>query len=44
VVCVSHDPRLIGHADRVLRMEDGMLLSDERHAAPLLSAVTERCP
>jgi putative ABC transport system ATP-binding protein len=44
VVCVSHDPRLIGHADRVLRMEDGMLLSDERHAAPLLSAATERCP
>ena len=33
VVCVSHDPRLIGHADRVLRMEDGRLLSDERRAA-----------
>jgi putative ABC transport system ATP-binding protein len=43
VVCVSHDPRLIGHADRVLRMEDGMLLSDERHHLPRLgSPVPER--
>ncbi len=28
VLCVSHDPRLIGHADRVLAMEDGRILSD----------------
>ena len=27
VLCVSHDPRLINHADRVLAMEDGRLLS-----------------
>jgi len=33
VVCVSHDARLIGHADRVLTMEDGRLLSD-RKASP----------
>jgi putative ABC transport system ATP-binding protein len=26
VVCVTHDPRLIEHASRVLRMEDGALL------------------
>ena len=26
VVCVTHDPRLIEHATRVVRMEDGALL------------------
>lgn len=30
VLCVSHDPRLIAHADRVLAMEDGAILSDSR--------------
>ena len=30
VLCVSHDPRLVGHADRVLAMEDGRILSDRR--------------
>lgn len=30
VLCVSHDPRLIDHADRVVRLEDGRILSDER--------------
>lgn len=34
VLCVSHDPRLIAHADRVLAMEDGKILSDERTHAP----------
>ncbi|WFP51900.1 ABC transporter ATP-binding protein [Methylomonas sp. EFPC3] len=28
VLCVSHDQRLIAHADRVLSMEDGMIHSD----------------
>lgn len=28
VVCVSHDPRLIRHADRVLEMEDGRICRD----------------
>ncbi|HEX7340069.1 MAG TPA: ABC transporter ATP-binding protein [Rhodanobacteraceae bacterium] len=28
VLCVSHDPRLVSHADRVLTMEDGRILSD----------------
>lgn len=31
VLCVSHDPRLIHHADRVLTMEDGQILTDRRH-------------
>lgn len=31
VLCVSHDPRLIEHADRVLRMEDGRILDDARN-------------
>ena len=30
VLCVSHDPRLITHSDRVLKMEDGKILSDLR--------------
>lgn len=30
ILCVSHDPRLIDHADRVVRMEDGRIQSDER--------------
>ncbi len=30
VICVSHDPRVISHADRVLTMEDGRILSDSR--------------
>ena len=34
VLCVSHDPRLISHADRVLAMEDGRILSDRRLNAP----------
>ncbi|HET6803952.1 MAG TPA: ABC transporter ATP-binding protein [Frateuria sp.] len=34
VLCVSHDPRLIGHADRVLAMEDGRILSDRRLSPP----------
>ena len=34
VLCVSHDPRLIRHADRVLAMEDGRILSDRRPAPP----------
>jgi putative ABC transport system ATP-binding protein len=32
VVCVSHDPRLIAFADRVLAMEDGRIQSDDRPA------------
>lgn len=31
VLCVSHDPRLIRHADRVLEMEDGLIRNDWRH-------------
>ncbi len=30
VLCVSHDPRLIRHADRVLSMEDGCIQRDWR--------------
>jgi len=36
VLCVSHDPRLIGHADRVLSMEDGRILNDRRESTPLV--------
>lgn len=30
ILCVSHDQRLIDHADRVVRMEDGRIQSDDR--------------
>ena len=30
VLCVSHDPRLVTYADRVLEMEDGKILDDRR--------------
>ncbi|MBS0193939.1 MAG: ABC transporter ATP-binding protein [Proteobacteria bacterium] len=33
VLCVSHDPRLKVHAERVLTMEDGKILSDRRPAS-----------
>jgi len=38
VLCVSHDARLIAHADRVLRMEDGRILDDQR-ITPIVSTV-----
>lgn len=34
VLCVSHDPRLIRHADRVLAMEDGSIHRDWRDPPP----------
>ena len=33
VLCVSHDPRLIDLADRLVSMEDGRILSDSRPTA-----------
>ena len=30
VLCVTHDSRLIGHADRIITIDDGRILSDER--------------
>jgi putative ABC transport system ATP-binding protein len=36
VLCVSHDPRVIGHADRVLTMEDGRILDDHRNMDAML--------
>ncbi len=33
VLCVSHDPRLVHHADRVLTMEDGQIRGDARPVA-----------
>lgn len=41
VLCVSHDPRLVRHADRVLTMEDGRIHNDWRPAGarPLMAPV-----
>ena len=30
VICVTHDPRLEAWADRVIKIEDGIIISDER--------------
>ncbi|MEP6633039.1 MAG: ABC transporter ATP-binding protein [Luteimonas sp.] len=38
VLCVSHDPRLIEHADRVLRMEDGRILDDCYRQTPAIAS------
>ena len=38
VLCVSHDPRLVVHADRVLAMEDGRILSDRRNQVPVIDS------
>ncbi len=34
VLCVSHDPRLVRHADRVLDMEDGLIRNDWQPTPP----------
>ncbi|NBW07524.1 MAG: ABC transporter ATP-binding protein [Caulobacteraceae bacterium] len=31
VICVTHDPRLEAWADRIIKIEDGVIVSDERH-------------
>jgi putative ABC transport system ATP-binding protein len=33
VICVTHDPRLEEWADRVIKIEDGVIISDERRTA-----------
>ena len=30
VICVTHDPRLEAYADRVIHIEDGLILDDRR--------------
>ncbi len=45
VLCVSHDPRLISHADRLLTMEDGRILADSRNSvAAAHTLATGRTP
>jgi putative ABC transport system ATP-binding protein len=44
VLCVSHDPRLVGHADRVLAMEDGRILSDDVPQASLSTTLEAKEP
>jgi putative ABC transport system ATP-binding protein len=35
VLGVTHDPRLLSHADRVIELEDGRVMDDRRYALPL---------
>lgn len=35
ILGVTHDPRLMAHADRVIRLEDGMVTGDERISKPV---------
>ena len=34
IIVVTHDPRLEGHADRIIHMEDGNILSDRMISEP----------
>ncbi len=34
ILAVTHDPRLMRHADRILSLEDGVLSTDQRHERP----------
>ena len=44
VICVTHDPRLAAYADRVIHIEDGVILDEAPHAADPLSATTSPVP
>ena len=37
IVVVTHDPRLEAHADRIIHLEDGKILSDQMVSQPPLS-------
>ena len=39
VLCVSHDPRLIQYADRVVSMEDGRILEDKPGASAFTNSM-----
>src|SRR5262249_60535535 len=34
IVIVTHDNRMLGYADRTVRMEDGRIVGDERRSVP----------
>ncbi len=48
VICVTHDPRLEAYADRVIHLEDGLILDDRRvthaHTAPQSAPAQHRHP
>jgi len=46
VICVTHDPRLEAYADRVIHLEDGLILSDRRvdHTPPPANTDNHRQP
>ena len=46
VLAVTHDPRTLGYADRVLRIEDGRIVGEDRRPeglnAPGVADLTKR--
>jgi len=46
VLAVTHDPRTLGYADRVVRIEDGLIVGEERRPdgldAPRVTDLTKR--
>jgi putative ABC transport system ATP-binding protein len=42
VVFVTHDPFIARHTNRVIRLEDGKVVGDERVANPLIAGVSHR--
>ncbi|MCC6640466.1 MAG: ABC transporter ATP-binding protein [Deltaproteobacteria bacterium] len=41
VLAVTHDPRLVSHSDRVLRIEDGRITEDDRPATRKVTTLVE---
>src|SRR5437870_1723505 len=44
VLVVAHDPRILRFADRVVHIEDGCIVREERHGAPLEKDEGDCCP
>ena len=42
IICVTHDPWIARHCQRVIRLSDGNVIGDEEIEEPLIAGETER--
>ena len=42
IICVTHDPWIARHSERVIRLADGLVVGDETIDEPLIAGETER--
>ncbi|MCI0398728.1 MAG: ABC transporter ATP-binding protein [Chloroflexi bacterium] len=42
IICVTHDPWIARHSQRVIRLADGLMVGDERVENPLVAGQSER--